>query len=136
VENTAKSVLTTVLAALVGVVLRALEYTVTEPDKFDTQPLYVFMVQWDLLIASGTVLLSAYVAARSDLQGRLVLPLFGLLGAFALVLLSLGISEASWAANLHHLFAVYVPDVMSAGTFAWSVWAVRNIAEVQGARGG
>jgi hypothetical protein len=130
-ENTAKSVLTTVIAAAAGVVLRALEYIVTDPDEFDKHPLYVMMFQWDLLIASGTVLLSAYVAAHSSLQGRLVPPVFGLLVAFALILLSLGISEASWASELQLWFRVYLPDFLSGGTFGWSVLVVRNIAEAQ-----
>jgi len=116
-------------AAVVSIFLTAVEYIVLEPDKFDTRPFEVLMLQWELLIASGTILLSTYFTTKSEIQGKLVPPLWGLLGAFVLIVISLGISEASWASGLDSYFRILLPDISSGATFGWSVMVARKLAE-------
>lgn len=129
-DNPITSAFYTVLTALFGVGLNLIELAIVDPQRLNTDPFDVLAVQYELLIASGGMLLGAHFVASSELSGRINRPLLGLLFSFMLVYILLAISARPWrwVESFDVVLTVALPDLIGIVMLGWSVLVARGIA--------
>ena len=122
-----------VIVAVFGIGLNTIELALVDPELLTQEWYQIFAIPYDLLIASGSLLVAAHFSARSDESGKLNLPMLWLLVATLLVYILVAISARPWwwVSPLDGVLRVWLPDLLGLSTLCWSMLVAQGLAYAQ-----
>lgn len=121
-----------VVVALIQALLKWIELSIVAPVELDTRPLFIFAVQYELLIAALGLLCGAAAFVEKEQRGDIVWPLVGSGSALILTYVLLGVSVREWMQGYEivvTVLAVGIPDLLALVALGWSIIVVRRLIQ-------